>query len=172
MSIKRTIKAGEIVADLLSGMKDSDLMAKHGVTGQELDSLLGYLVDSGLIAKSLLSVSDSQIARAFVDAREEVKEPNRKRSELFNSKLSPEVTWEDSRQQKKRVIQSAEVVRDIRLKMTDLEIMEKYRLSHRGLESLLKKLIAAGLISPEEMHWRPTEYEDTMVLDCDHFDFP
>jgi len=173
MSIKPSIKAREVVADLLSGAQDSDLMTKHGVTAQELNSLLSYLVDTGLVAKSLLALSDSQIARAFVDSREEVKDLEREPPQPRARESSQEERWDDWKPVKtKRVIRAAEVVRDIRLKMTDLEIMEKYRLSRQGLESLLEKLLAAGLITSEEFHWRPAEYDDTVVLDCDRLEFP
>jgi hypothetical protein len=70
----------------------------------------------------------------------------------------------------RRVIVAAEVVKDIRSRMTDLELMEKYKLSRRGLESLLKKLLAVELITPEEFGWRPVEYDDTVVLDLDYRD--
>ncbi len=70
----------------------------------------------------------------------------------------------------RKVIIAAEVVRDIRSRMTDLELMEKYKLSRRGLDSLLKKLLAVKLITPEELDWRPVEYDDAVVLDLDHLD--
>jgi transcription initiation factor IIE alpha subunit len=47
----------------------------------------------------------------------------------------------------KPVISAADVLRDIAENMTDTEIMRKYKLSRKGLQSLLRKLYQRGLIS-------------------------
>jgi transcription initiation factor IIE alpha subunit len=67
----------------------------------------------------------------------------------------------------KRTINAKEVVRDIRSHMTDEELMEKYRLSARGLQSVLKKLLESKLITQAEFDWRPVDYDDTVFLDLE-----
>jgi hypothetical protein len=47
---------------------------------------------------------------------------------------------------KKRVIEAKLVIEDIRSGSSDLELMEKYKLSSKGLQSLFKKLGDAGLL--------------------------
>jgi len=46
----------------------------------------------------------------------------------------------------KKTVSAREVVADIRVGMTDAQLMAKYGLAEKGLESLKKKLLAAGLI--------------------------
>jgi hypothetical protein len=71
------IKGKEFVKDIRSGMTDSDLSEKYGLTVQDFDRVLGYLVDAGLITKGELQerqqLSDSQIIRAFVESCEDIK---------------------------------------------------------------------------------------------------
>lgn len=75
MSTKRTIKAEDVVKDILSGMTDHDLMQRYGVSPEELDSLLRHLVDSDLMTQQQLEereqLSHSQIIKAFVESRED-----------------------------------------------------------------------------------------------------
>ena len=51
-------------------------------------------------------------------------------------------------------IRSADAVRDLRSGMTDAQLMEKYRLSAKGLESLLEKLVEIKAITREEIDRR------------------
>lgn len=73
----RTIKGRELVNDVRTGMTDFELSAKYGLTLQDFDRVLGYLVDAGLITKRELlehqQLSNSQIIRAFVEWREGVR---------------------------------------------------------------------------------------------------
>ena len=73
----RTIKGGEFVKDIRSGMTDLQLSVKYGLTVRDFDRLLGYLVDAGLITEGELQerqqLSDSQILRAFVESHEDIK---------------------------------------------------------------------------------------------------
>lgn len=64
-------------------------------------------------------------------------------------------------------ISAGDFVKDLRLQMTDAELMDKYRLSAKGLKSVLDKLLEAKLITQAEHDWRPVDYEDTVVLDLD-----
>ena len=54
----------------------------------------------------------------------------------------------------KAQIKSKEVLQDICSGATDAELKQKYRLTDKGLKSLLKKLIDAGLISQAELDGR------------------
>ena len=67
----------------------------------------------------------------------------------------------------KRTLNAKEIVNDIRSRMTDAELMAKYTLSARGLESVMKKLLEAKLITQSEFDWRPLEYDDTVFLDLE-----
>jgi hypothetical protein len=67
----------------------------------------------------------------------------------------------------KRTINAKEIVNDIRSGMTDLQLMAKYTLSERGLESVLRKLLEAKIITKAEVDWRPVDYDDTVFLDLE-----
>jgi hypothetical protein len=73
----RIIKGKEFLEDVRFGMTDFELSEKYGLTFQDLDRVLGYLLDAGLIDKGELQdrqqLSDSQILRAFVESCEEMK---------------------------------------------------------------------------------------------------
>jgi hypothetical protein len=66
-----------------------------------------------------------------------------------------------------RTISAQDFVKDLRSRMTDAQLMDKYRLSAVGLERVLKKLFDAKLITQSELDWRPVDYEDTVILDLD-----
>jgi uncharacterized protein (DUF433 family) len=61
-------------------------------------------------------------------------------------------------------IKARDAVKDIRLGMTDSELMGKYRLSAKGLQSLFLKLLEAKAITHDEMNQRRVIYHDTAVI--------
>ncbi len=67
----------------------------------------------------------------------------------------------------RKTISAREVIADIRVGMTDDQLMRKHSLSAKGLQSLTRKLIEAGLISRAELDRRTTEFEETIDLDTD-----
>jgi transcription initiation factor IIE alpha subunit len=73
---------------------------------------------------------------------------------------------------KKREINGREIVEDIRLGLTDDEMMEKYRISTQGLRSLFIKLYQAGLITNDDMEWRPSLWDETVTLDLSYLSDP
>jgi hypothetical protein len=62
----------------------------------------------------------------------------------------------------KRKINAEDIVRDIRRGCTDKEIMTKYRLSAKGLQSALSKLIKLQVIDPDELEGRSQLFDDTI----------
>ncbi len=73
----RRINGGEFAKDIRSGMTDFQLSRKYALTWDELERVLGYLVDAGLVTRAQLQerqqLSDSQIVQAFVESREDTK---------------------------------------------------------------------------------------------------
>ena len=51
----------------------------------------------------------------------------------------------------KITIDARQVLLDIRAGMTDTALMEKYKLSARGLQSLFKKLLDGGIIKQDDL---------------------
>ena len=63
-------------------------------------------------------------------------------------------------------------VDDVRLAVTDDELMEKYQISEQELRSILKALVDRKVFKKEELEVRPGDYEDTVVIDLpEHLDF-
>ena len=65
----------------------------------------------------------------------------------------------------KRLIRAKDVVDDILSGMSDSVLMEKYKLSSRGLQSIFRKLLAAKAIRPSELASRSTLYDDTVAIE-------
>jgi hypothetical protein len=61
-------------------------------------------------------------------------------------------------------ISARDAVRDIRSGMTDSQLMEKYGLSAKGLQSLVLKLLEVQAIAPSEIDQRKEAYHDTTVI--------
>ena len=61
-------------------------------------------------------------------------------------------------------IKARDAVRDIRSGMTDSELMEKYGLSAKGLQSVFLKLLEAKAITHAEMNQRRAIYHDITVV--------
>ena len=53
---------------------------------------------------------------------------------------------------------------DVRAHMSDAQLMEKYGLSAKGLESMFAKLLSINAITQKEIDRRPTACSDTVVI--------
>ena len=71
----------------------------------------------------------------------------------------------------KKQIRITEIVSDIRSGVSDSQLIEKYRISAKGLQSVFRKLVAAQKLSPEELRDRMQNYDDTGTLKLDTLQF-
>ncbi|GEM_PF-1944689 len=63
-------------------------------------------------------------------------------------------------------------VDDVRLSLTNDELMDKYQLSQKELRSVIKALADRKVLNKEELEVRPGDYEDTVVIDLpNHLDY-
>ena len=67
----------------------------------------------------------------------------------------------------KREVKAKEAIRDIRSGMDDIALMEKYKLNDKGLRSLFRRLLAAGLVTADEIDGRDSPFFSTVTLDMD-----
>ena len=65
----------------------------------------------------------------------------------------------------KRKISAKDIINDIRGGMTDSELMDKYRLSLKGLQSIFRKLEAVKAIKPSELYGRFPGFDDTIEIE-------
>jgi len=78
---KRKINAKKVAADIHSGVGDTLLMEKYGLSPKQLETVLRRLVDGDFISHMQLyertTLSDTQMTKAFVDKQAGIKELNR-----------------------------------------------------------------------------------------------
>lgn len=71
---------------------------------------------------------------------------------------------------KKIVVVAEHAVRDIQAGMAETDLMSKYGLTAKALESLYRKLVAAGLLPEDESRHRPSLVESTVELQQEGLD--
>lgn len=64
----------------------------------------------------------------------------------------------------KRIIEARDIVNDIRWGMSEAELMEKYNLSSKGLQSAFTKLIEGGIMTYEEIYSQYQTGADTVTV--------
>jgi uncharacterized protein (DUF433 family) len=147
------ISVRSLESDIRQGVRESEVLSKYKLTTRQLERLLNRMLKAGhlsdLEVMHWLKMTDSQLMRAFRES----------------SEPQTAIHVSERVQLEKRTIRAKDVVRDIRSHMTDAQLMEKYQLSARGLQSVLKKLIRHKLISESDLEVRPVGYEDTVTID-------
>jgi hypothetical protein len=147
------IDAKEALDDLHAGMDDHALMAKYRLSAKGLQSLFTKLIEAGVITQELLDKRSPALAGTAVVAEPE---------DLTKSDALKTAT----RQLRKKTpsgINALDAVRNIRAGLSDGELMDRYRLSARGLQSLYAQLIGAGLIKPADLNRAVHMMDDTTV---------
>ncbi len=141
------ISAREAVDCLRSGMDDASLMKKFNLSAKALYSLFDQLVGAGLLVQSEVESRGSLSPGTVVLDVNEVRFPS-------SDKVSP-------------VIKAADAVRCIKSDMDDSALMKRYKISAKGLRSLFRKLVAAGVIDQSELDRRLSETHSWTVLEDD-----
>jgi uncharacterized protein YjbI with pentapeptide repeats len=140
-----TIKAIDAVKSIRDGMDDAALMEKFHISSQALQSLFKQLEAAGILKRSELE------KRSSLSQQSVTLDVNR---EAFPAVIT-----------KKPVIDAAEALKCIRDGMDDAGLMKKYNLSVRGVQSLLTKLFARGLIREEDLKKRSASFKDSVVVE-------
>jgi anti-anti-sigma regulatory factor/DNA-binding HxlR family transcriptional regulator len=123
---KPTLSAKVILRDLANELTDSGLMRKYGLSSKGLASMYKKLLDKGLIDEDMIE---------------------QRRGPYTATIVVPVRGFED--QSKKVVVDAGEAVKDVLDNVSNNELMAKYRLSEKGLMSMLKKLYKKGLIGSD-----------------------
>ncbi len=133
---KPVLSARDILHDLARNVSDEELMVKHGLSAKGLKSMYTKLLKKGLITKKQLA----------------------KRWGIETDMITLAPGDSDSR---RVTVDAKEVLKDLGLGRSDSDIMAKYHLSYKGLQSLMKKLRERGLISREIIAARKKGDEDS-----------
>ena len=148
-SQRKVVKAIEVVRCLREGMSDADMMNRFGLSTKRLEWILDQLEARGLVTRPEL---DARLARSKVWDHIEIAPV------IEASKKKPSKTT-------KPVIDAADAIRSIRSGMTDEELMNRYMITAKGVQSLQRKLLAANLIMPEDLESRKGQDELSVDLD-------
>ncbi len=151
---KKRISAKEAVADIRSGMDDSALMKKYNLLPDGLQSLFDKLVNAGFIDLAEMQRRLSGFLGTVVISESDLSPHNGEG--MYNPRLP------DSKSPPR--VHAQQASRDIRLGMSDFVLMEKYRLSAKGLQSLFDKLVTAGLLTRGDFDRRGLGIDDTVDL--------
>ena len=65
----------------------------------------------------------------------------------------------------RRQIKAKDVMQDIRAGATDSELMEKHKLTAKGLQSVFQKLLQATIVKPSEIYGRLASYDETVAIE-------
>jgi DNA-binding response OmpR family regulator len=134
------------VLDLInSGMDEPALMGELKLSAKAFHSLMDQLVAAGLLKQS------------EVDRRNALS-PGSVVVDLDQAKF-PEINKE------KPVIRAADAARCIRSGMDDSALMKRYGISAKALRSLLRKLVASGVVEQSELDKRMSETHLWAVLE-------
>ncbi len=114
------LSARVLLEDLSRNLSDEELMKKHKLSAKGLTSLFRKLLRKGLVTRQALA------KRMGVETCE-ISVP-------FDGKAS------------KIRVSTADVLKDLGENASESDLMHKYKLSPRGLRSLLMKLYRKGLI--------------------------
>jgi len=120
---RTVVSAKEVLQDLADNLSNEELMEKHDLSKKGLTKMFNKLLIKGLISKSALA------DRLGVTTDEVT------------------ITLRGGKRPTKAVVNASEVLQDIADNMTDAQIMRKYKLSAKGLRSMMRKLYRRGLIT-------------------------
>jgi hypothetical protein len=134
---KMQINSRQAVEAIRSGMSDLALMEKFALSARGLQRLFKKLVAAGELEQlevhaRLLASQQSHVVDLIISQRVHTK---------------------------KARIEADQAIRDIRAGVSDSELMQKYNVSAKGLESLFRKLLAASLISRRELAGRRNSFK-------------
>jgi uncharacterized protein (DUF433 family)/anti-anti-sigma regulatory factor len=120
---KPRINASAILEDLANNMSDEELMNKYGLSERGLANMYGKILRKGLGGKITTK-----------------KKPSDGGDSLLQFDL-------DELKSDKPVVDAHEVLNDLSNGMSNQDLMHKYKLTSKGLQSLARKLYRRGLIS-------------------------
>jgi len=128
-----------------SGLNDDALMEKFKLSARSLDNLLDHLMAVGKLKRSDLD----------------------QRFSLRPGSVAIDVSHLGfpGSGSRKPVIKASDAAKCIRSGMDDATLMKRYGISAKGLESLIKKLVAAGVLHQWELETRFGRNDHALLLD-------
>jgi hypothetical protein len=187
------IRAKDVVNDIRSGMTDQDLMEKYRVTSAGLEDLFDQLLKSGVVRqfeidermpmldatvdlKEMLSGLDLSAEDIWSEAEPEQptasqspskKEPSPQVVEIPTAPAPPEAP---APAPVKRTVKWNELIRDIRLGLSDRDMMVKYDIPYHELEKAFEHLIESNSVTRGEVFGRSSLHLQTTAVSLEEMD--
>jgi PAS domain S-box-containing protein len=141
----------EIEKPYLDGLGEKGMPCKNLDTKRQCKD--GSLVSTRLTASLIRDDQGNQSGvlftlRALIGRTKEIKEP---------AKPAPP--------RQKRQVNAREIAGDIMSGLTDAQLMEKYKLTAKGLHSVFEKLVQAKVIKPSQIVRRSVAYDETVAIE-------
>lgn len=141
---KPKIDAKEALDAIRAGADDQDLMAKYRISAKGLQSLLAKLVEVG-------AISVEELEKRVSESR-------------GNVVLPPNIGELSKSGRRGRAVNAHEAAVDVKSGMSDADLMEKFKISSKGLQNLFDQLVTAGLVTPSEIDRRSAWVDSTVDL--------
>jgi uncharacterized protein (DUF433 family) len=155
--LSKKIDAATVLAEIRAGMSDAALMYKYKLSPMGLQSLLKKLHQEGLLG--IISARDFlrnvRMGMRDVDLMAKYKLSAKSLGNVFEQMESAGISIcleKSFANGSKNTVRINAVIRDIRSGLTKQELMEKYRLTPRGLSWVSMQLISSGAISWQEIY--------------------
>lgn len=142
---KVTIKAIEVVQCVRAGMDEAALMERFNISARGLQSLLSQLVSAGILKEPEIQERPSATAGSVI-------------LDVNKAELPVPAAG-------KRIIDAAEALSCIRSGMAEAALMKRFNISAKGVQSLTKKLVAAGAITAAEIEERMSTADSAVQVD-------
>jgi DNA-binding HxlR family transcriptional regulator len=159
---KPIIPSQQALLDIRTGMDESALMKKYGISAKGLQSLFSKLTAAGLITKAEIdefrTVGKTSVELDLADYT-----PFPKLQGI------PAAPAPKGGKDNKPSVAAAQAVEDIKAGMDDAALMKKYGVSVKGLQSLFRKLIASGMIKASEIDFRAAHGDASVILEIPDF---
>ncbi len=165
---KPLIDAKQVMEDIRSGMDDFALMEKYNLSPRGLESLVKKLADAGIIreisARELLrdirsGMTNKELMKKY---KLSTKALRRVFGEMTDAGVAFFADRRDAREKKR--IQTSLILADIRARLTESQIMNKYGLSSRGMQSAFWKLVRSGALTWDELLNVYPDLDDSVTL--------
>jgi anti-anti-sigma regulatory factor/lambda repressor-like predicted transcriptional regulator len=122
---KPVLSAKALLLDLSEGLTDRDLMRKYGLSRKGMASMYKKMLAKGLVSRRMLAKRWGIAPREITIALEQ--------------------------RSHKASVEAVAVLKDLAAGVSDAALMEKYKLTQKGLQSLMRKLYKKGLVSKETL---------------------
>ncbi len=189
------IRAKDVVNDIRSGMTDQDLMEKYRVTSAGLEDLFDQLLKSGVVKQFEID-ERMPMLDATVDLKEMLSGLDLSGEDIWSEAEPEQPTVSPSRSQEKttpqevqvlpasappktstpapvkRIVKWNELIRDIRLGLSDRDIMVKYDIPYHELEKAFEHLIESKSVTRGEVFGRSSLHLQTTAVSLEELEQP